>query len=117
VLHSAGLAHRDIKPDNIMAVFDDYQRLRFKLIDYGFVKKVNQEFEILANVGTPQFKAAELFGDDTFDCVAPVGNSLKTDIWSLGVSLLFILVKGLFPSLETEPEIFKAVSHGHIDFC
>ena len=100
-----------------MAVFDDEQRLRFKLIDYGFVKKANYGSEILANVGTPQFKAVELFGDDTIDCVAPIGNSLKTDIWSLGVSLFFILVKGVFPSFETDLKTLKVVSRGRIDFC
>jgi hypothetical protein len=52
---------------------------------------------MLADVGTPQFKAAELFGGDTINCIAPIGNSLKTDIWSIGASVLFILVKGLFP--------------------
>lgn len=57
-LHSCGVAHRDIKPDNILLSFKDGS-LNVKLIDFGFATTL---VKAELTCGTPNFMAPELFG-------------------------------------------------------
>ena len=70
VLHSSGISHRDLKPDNIFKKQGTY-----KLGDFGFAttKKVLNNY-----VGTPLYMAPELWAEElNYDC--------KVDIWAIGV--------------------------------
>jgi len=81
-LHESGIAHKDIKPSNILLFSDGTA----KISDFG----IGHSFQSAdCVVGTPAYQAPEIFGHDEEDddeteiALDPV----KEDVWSLGVSL------------------------------
>lgn len=60
-MHSKGVCHRDIKPDNIMI---NEQTQTIKLIDFGIAKKMivrKQKIDMLTITGTLFYRAPEMF--------------------------------------------------------
>ena len=103
-VHSKGVIHRDVKPDNVW--IDGSGRV--KLIDFGVAK--SEEFSITAagfTLGTPYYMAPEqVRGDKPTPLV---------DIYSFGV-LLFELVTGVRPfEGQTVDQIFDQVLHQALD--
>lgn len=90
-MHSQGLLHLDIKPDNILVVEN-----RVKLIDFGVVKYISNTF-ILPNMAfTLAYRPPELFTD-----YCRLHESL--DIWATGITLLE-LTTGKNPFSEKQPK-------------
>lgn len=89
--HNHGVAHRDIKPENIMI---DPHTLNIKYIDFGFACCFDVCYAPHI-VGTPLYHAPELSLNDKF-----VPQNLKqwflADYWSLGVTMLEIILKQPF---------------------
>ena len=83
------LVHGDLKPENIL-VISDYDRLRFKLVDFGSTTEI---FSITTRAGTASYLAPERFHH------API--SERTEIFALGVTLYQALT-GAFPYGEIE---------------
>lgn len=81
--HERGIAHLDIKPDNVL--FDAHGTL--KLADFGMAAKV----PVYRDVGTPLFVAPEILLEGQCDT--------KADIFSLGV-VAYILLCGFAPWVE-----------------
>jgi len=86
-IHSVGICHRDIKPGNI--ILDTNQN--FKIVDFGFsalIPKFNVS-EILKCdnkvVGTYRFSSPEVLS------YSPDIDWVKSDLWSLGTSLYYIV--------------------------
>ena len=88
-----GLVHRDIKPANLMLVRED-DELAVKVIDFGLAKTalgVDAEEEGGGHsggagfVGTPHFASPEQLEDKAID--------VRSDIYSLGVTLWFMLAR------------------------
>jgi serine/threonine protein kinase len=81
-LHFQRIAHRDIKPDNIMIHADGTVRL----VDFGLALFVpnGQNVVRVEDVGTRLYFAPELFTATVYDPFA-------ADIWSLGISLYAVL--------------------------
>uniref|UniRef100_A0A3P8RPZ8 Protein kinase domain-containing protein n=1 Tax=Amphiprion percula TaxID=161767 RepID=A0A3P8RPZ8_AMPPE len=75
-LHSIGITHMDLKPDNIMVVDRSHQPLKVKLIDFGLARPVSAlhqgEF-----VGTRVYRAPEMLLGVPFD--------ESVDMWALGL--------------------------------
>ncbi|MFV1965083.1 MAG: serine/threonine protein kinase [Pirellulaceae bacterium] len=106
--HSKGLAHRDIKPQNITlcergGIYDVV-----KVLDFGLVVDVNQPISTrltsrMQIVGTPMFMAPEQLRD-------PRRVDLRSDIYSLG-SVAYNLLTGEPPyaSSSTRLEVIEAV--------
>ncbi|PQQ07465.1 phosphoenolpyruvate carboxylase kinase 1-like [Prunus yedoensis var. nudiflora] len=102
--HRLGVAHRDIKPDNIL--FDDRDRLR--LADFGSAETFGDGETMSGLVGTPYYVAPEL--------VAGREYGEKVDVWSSGV-VLYIMLAGFPPFYgETAAEIFEAVLRANLRF-
>ena len=70
-LHSKNVAHRDIKPNNIMIDKHGY----IKLVDFGTAKILNNYTSTV--IGTPQYTAPEI--------IKGKGYSISCDYWSIGV--------------------------------
>lgn len=88
--HSAGLLHRDIKPDNIRVFAYDGDPLRVKLLDFGIVKSFTEEQSNLTAtgrvVGTVRYMSPEqLTGGDL---------SPASDLYSLGLVAFEMLFGG-----------------------
>src|SRR5579864_654922 len=103
-VHSKGIIHRDVKPDNIW--IDSAGRV--KIMDFGVAK--TEEFSITGagfTLGTPYYMAPEqVRGDKPTPLV---------DIYSFGV-LLFELVTGVRPfEGHTVDQIFDQVLHQALD--
>lgn len=81
--HSSGVAHRDLKPDNILISSD--KELIVKVIDFGLSKQMDHTDEnqyYKSQYGTLYFMAPEVSrGKYTNAC----------DLWSLGVILYFTM--------------------------
>ncbi|KAL6292234.1 hypothetical protein ACE6H2_000376 [Prunus campanulata] len=102
--HRLGVAHRDIKPDNIL--FDGRDRLR--LADFGSAEMFGDGETMSGLVGTPYYVAPEL--------VAGREYGEKVDVWSSGV-VLYIMLAGFPPFYgETAAEIFEAVLRANLRF-
>ncbi len=60
-MHSKGVCHRDIKPDNIMI---NEEEKKIKIIDFGISKKMivrKQKIDMLTITGTLFYRAPEMF--------------------------------------------------------
>lgn len=80
-LHEKGIAHRDIKPENIML-----GEGKLKYIDFGLACFYEN---CEGSVGTPFYIAPEVY-----DKKMPVEDWDKTDVFSLGNTLFFIMTMG-----------------------
>lgn len=80
-LHKNNVAHRDVKPENIM--FCNKFSLHVKIIDFGVAQKVNPTYFMTEAFGTPYYMAPEV--------IKGVYNS-RSDIWSVGIILHIMLI-------------------------
>ena len=76
--HKNNVAHRDIKPHNIL--FDDFGRV--KLADFG-ISVCNSTNESINNFPcSPAFGAPEVLRKEPYD-------AFKADVWSLGITIYY----------------------------
>lgn len=100
VVHEAGFAHRDIKPDNIIIGLDGEPRI----LDYGLALHEDiQRDKSGERAGTTAFMSPEQVQGLSEDLDG------RTDIWSLGVLLYLVIAKRLPFHGETKQDIRRDI--------
>ena len=91
------IAHRDLKLENFLIIFNEKKKPIIKLSDFGFSCKIPEDGLMNEHLGTPIYNAPEILLRRKYNC--------KCDIWSVGV-ILFNLLTGYQPfSTENEDEM------------
>ena len=112
-LHEKNIIHRDVKPGNIL--ISSHSPVVAKLTDFDFCKFFEEIYDtsvMSTNVGTPAFKAPELFKRNA---EGKLQYHRNVDIYSLGLTFLSIIQsdgKLKAPQIETpntESEIFQPI--------
>ena len=80
-MHKINIVHRDIKLDNLLLDLSN----TIKICDFGVSKVLKSPDEIMYDqCGTPAYIAPEVFGNSGY-------KGFSCDIWSLGVTLYYML--------------------------
>eukprot|EP00703_Trepomonas_sp_PC1_P002257 JAP94349.1 Kinase, NEK [Trepomonas sp. PC1] len=103
-LHSKGIVHGDLTPNNILLEFDNKQLVSVKLADY-----------LQNNTSNPMYMSPELvqlqIKNELFK------PTIESDLWSLGV-ILYQMVKGKLPFLSVNEILNSQIPKLHlVQFC
>ena len=106
-----GVVHRDIKPSNVMIESHHGGSLFVKIIDYGVAKVLASQPDATEQtqagfIGTPAFASPEQFSETGS---APV--DMRSDIYSLGITLWYLLTGRTPLSGETREQIRASQKH------
>jgi len=110
VLHNSNIAHRDVKPENLLYLSKDI-KATLKLTDFGFASEIIAG-QLKTPCFTPYYAAPEVLGPEKYD--------MSCDMWSLGV-IIYILLCG-YPPFHTEggapmsPGMKKKIRQGDYNF-
>ena len=111
-LHGRGIAHRDVKLENLLCANDTWP-LNVKLADFGFANYAMDSNETIqpvlsSFVGTPYYIAPEMLRGDR--------HGTQVDVWAAGV-VLYILLSGKFPfGGRNESEYYQRVLSKQVYF-
>ncbi|KAG7749552.1 hypothetical protein KL912_001553 [Ogataea haglerorum] len=123
-VHSRGISHRDLKPDNILIAQDD--PVTVKITDFGLAKRQGIASIMKTFCGTLAYLAPEVISGKYGAKMATskkryMGKgrvfedsySNKVDIWSIGCLVFVILTAHLPFSGSTQETLFKNITNGN----
>ena len=100
-LHSLGICHRDIKPQNILINPDDYT---LKLCDFGCAKKLIKGKENISYICSRFYRPPELIFEST-------DYNTQVDVWSIGCVIAeLVLNKPIFPGKNKDDQLFEIIN-------
>lgn len=94
-LHNSGIAHRDLKPKNILLSTENGV-VQAKIGDFGISKKVDKADDISVSsqlLGSVEYMAPEQFAPAVYGLGSKLGTN--ADLWSLGIILYEIFTQQL----------------------
>lgn len=101
-LHAQGIAHRDLKPQNLLCASDDPTDIR--IADFGLSKVFNQATMMQTCCGSPEYVAPEILMCVSYD--------QSVDMWSIGI-IIYILLTGCFPFWsENVQTLYQKIMNG-----
>ena len=86
-LENEGIAHRDIKPQNILL----FENNVFKLADFGEAKKLSETIQQCTLRGSELYMSPVLYNGLKLNQKNVAHNAFKSDVFSLGYCLLYAL--------------------------
>uniref|UniRef100_A0A8C5PSM5 non-specific serine/threonine protein kinase n=1 Tax=Leptobrachium leishanense TaxID=445787 RepID=A0A8C5PSM5_9ANUR len=110
-LHELDIAHRDVKPENLLYTSKD-SNAELKITDFGFSKETTIQNALQTPCYTPYYVAPEVLGPEKYD--------KSCDMWSLGV-IMYILLCGYPPFYSNtgqaiSPGMKKRIRMGQYEF-
>jgi serine/threonine protein kinase len=129
-MHGQGVAHRDLKPQNLLLkvrmflVYDDCIRFQpaiylitlqskdndsdIRIADFGFSRRVHTPQSLTNRCGTPTYVAPEILKN--------IPHDTKADMWSVGV-IIYVLLVGYPPFMEDkQADLFRKIRSGEYEF-
>lgn len=109
-MHECGIAHRDLKPDNLLLAKQGND-VHVKIADFGFSAKTRiggMNIPLTQRCGTPAYVAPEVLRGGPYD--------ERVDMWSAGCILYFVL--GGYPAfVDDKPKaLFHKILKGEYEF-
>ncbi|KAM7538405.1 hypothetical protein Aperf_G00000064515 [Anoplocephala perfoliata] len=106
-LHDLKIAHRNLKPNNILVAIES-DGLLVKITDASYSTVVGMEMEVELVNGDITYTAPEIFLTHK--------HGIPVDMWALGV-ILFIMASGKEPfKRDNEQDSFRAILKGDCNF-
>ncbi|OHT09168.1 CAMK family protein kinase [Tritrichomonas foetus] len=101
-LHSMGVSHRDMKPENIL--IDQFGRI--KISDFGLSRFFDRKnYLVNTPCGSPCYASPECISGRPY-------NGITTDIWSCGV-ILYAMLTGQLPwTKRNQTQLFQQIKRG-----
>ena len=104
-IHSKGIAHRDLKLENLL--FDENMNL--KIADFGLSNIMTDGKSLKTFCGSPDYAAPEILKNAAYD-------GTKIDAWSTGV-ILYTMLCGRLPFESTnQSKMFRKIVNGDFKF-
>ena len=101
-LHSKGIAHRDIKLDNLVCQLTNYSTL--KIVDLGFAAHCSRDKPLKEAFGSPSYFAPEILKSEPY--------YTQCDVWSAGI-VFYACLFGVLPFAEEDmKKRFKSIKKG-----
>ena len=94
-LHENGIAHRDLKPKNILLSKDKNGKLMAKIADFGISKRIDIEDATMSSqlMGSVEYMAPEQFAPAMFGINQKLATNV--DLWSLGIIIYELYAQNL----------------------
>ena len=107
-LHSYGIIHRDIKPQNIITTNNE-EDTHLKLIDFGVAKIISRNEYMKEPYGTLSYIAPEILKENPYN--------EKVDEWSIGILTYLLLCETVpFDDDHSEREIARQTMYEPVKF-
>ncbi len=105
IMKNEKIIHRDLKPSNLLISLNKTDKCLIKLSDYGSSKLLNNNsMSISSFEGTPITMAPEILKGESY--------SEKSDIWSLGIIIQYMLFKEYPYNGINEITLFNDINSG-----
>jgi len=108
-LHDRGIAHRDLKPTNLL-LKNEEDLTNVKIADFGLSKIMGDNTMMQTACGTPIYVAPEVLSGEAYE--------KEVDMWSIGV-ITYILLCGFPPFFDDGSnmgKLFEQIMCGEFDY-